>query len=115
RLEVREPERPSAAERAVIEREEGSDAITVALDALSRPKEIWVRWHQVPDFYASGPRDRHYVVDRLTGELRFGDGLNGLVPPAGPGDVRVAWDETRGGRTGNRPAGVVVQLKTTVP
>jgi predicted phage baseplate assembly protein len=91
------------------------EAITLAVDASSRPKEIWVRWHQVLDFYASSPRDRHYVVDRLSGELRFGDGLNGLVPPAGIGNVRLAVYQTGGGSTGNRPAGVIVQLKTTVP
>jgi predicted phage baseplate assembly protein len=85
------------------------------LDAQSRPKEIWVRWHQVPDFYASGPRDRHYVVDRLSGEIRFGDGLNGLVPPTGVGNVRMPSYQTGGGSNGNRPAGVIVQLKTTVP
>jgi hypothetical protein len=114
-LRVREPELPSTSERAAIEGEEGSDAITVALDASSRPKEIWVRWHAVSDFYASGPRDRHYVVDRLTGEIRFGDGLNGLVPPIGAGNVRLTSYQTGGGSNGNRPAGTIVQLKTTVP
>jgi predicted phage baseplate assembly protein len=115
RLEVREPELPSAAERAVLELEEGVDAVRMVLDAVSRPKEIWVCWHQVRDVYASGPRDRHYVVDRLSGELRFGDGLNGLVPPIGIGNIRLASYRTGGGRAGNRPAGAIVQLKTTVP
>src|SRR5688572_8428698 len=115
RLEVREPELPSSVERAALELEEGADALRVVLDAVSRPKEIWVRWHQVPDFYASGPRDRHYVVDRLGGEVRFGDGLNGLVPPTGIGNVRLGSYRTGGGRAGNRPAGTIVQLKTTVP
>ena len=57
RLQVREFELPSATERGAIEGEEGADALGIVLDASSRPKEIWVRWHEVSDFYASGPRD----------------------------------------------------------
>lgn len=115
RLDVREPELPAAAERTALENEEGADAITTVLDARGRTKEILVRWHEVPDFYASGPRDRHYVIDRLSGEIRFGDGLNGLVPPIGTGNVRLTFYQTGGGSAGNRPAGSIVQLKTTVP
>lgn len=110
-VKVREPEMPSAEERATIEREEGKDAISPA----GGPREHWVRWHQVPDFYDSGPRDRHYVLDHLTGQIRFGDGLNGLIPPVGAGNIRMARYKTGGGAAGNRPAGTIVQLKTTVP
>ncbi|MCA1636355.1 MAG: putative baseplate assembly protein, partial [Acidobacteria bacterium] len=75
----------------------------------------WVRWHGVPDFYSSGPRDRHYILDRLTGQVRFGDGLNGLIPPALAGNLRLRRYQTGGGAAGNRPAGVITQMKTTVP
>lgn len=115
RLEVREPEMPSAAELEVITREEGADAITLIPDAAGRPKEIWVRWHEVADFYGSGPRDRHYVLDHLTGEMRTGDGLHGLIPPIGRGNLRLARYQVGGGNAGNKPAGTIVQLKTTVP
>ena len=115
RLEVRETEMPSAAELEVITREEGADAITLMPDAAGRPREIWVRWHEVPDFYGSGPRDRHYVLDHLTGEVRTGDGLHGLIPPVGRGNLRLARYQTGGGNAGNTPAGTIVQLKTTVP
>ena len=113
RLDVREPELPAAAERDALEAEEGDDAITVVLDPRGRTKDIFVRWHEVPDFYASRSRDRHYVVDRLSGEVGFGDGLNGLVPPIGIGNVRLSFYQTGGGRNGNRAAGTIVQLKTT--
>jgi predicted phage baseplate assembly protein len=115
RLEVREPEMPSAAELEVITREEGEDAITIISDAAGRPKEIWVRWHEAPDFYASGTRSRHYVIDHLAGEIRFGDGLNGLIPPIGAGNIRLARYQIGGGKVGNRAEGTIVQLKTTVP
>lgn len=114
-LEVREPEMPSAQERERLETEEGTDAISFTPDATGRPQEIWVCWHEVPDFYGSGPRDRHYVLDHLTGEIQFGDGLNGLIPPIGTGNLRLARYQTGGGTAGNKPAGTIVQLKTTVP
>jgi predicted phage baseplate assembly protein len=74
-----------------------------------------VRWSEAPDFYGSGPRRRHYVLDHLTGEIRFGDGLNGLIPPVGVGNIRLARYQIGGGKAGNKPAGTIVQLKTTVP
>ncbi|RDE52144.1 MAG: putative baseplate assembly protein [Candidatus Accumulibacter meliphilus] len=115
RLEVRERELPAAAEQTLIQQAGGEDAITVIDDASGRPREIWVRWLPVPDFYASGPRDRHYVLDALSGEIGFGDGRHGLIPSVGAGNVRLAHYRTGGGARGNRPAASIVQLKTTVP
>lgn len=114
-LEVREPEPPSAEEREKIIREEGEGALRPVGDEGENSQEVWVRWHEMTDFYGSGPGERHYVLDHLTGEVRFGDGVNGRVPPLGTGNVRVAVYRTGGGSVGNRPAGTVTQLKTTVP
>jgi hypothetical protein len=114
-LEVREPEMPSAEELAMIEKAEGRDAISSTNGVAGRPKEIWMRWHEVTDFYGSGPRDRHYVLDHLTGEVHFGDGVNGLIPPLGTGNIRLARYQSGGGTAGNKPAGAIVQMKTTVP
>ncbi|NET24637.1 putative baseplate assembly protein [Okeania sp. SIO1I7] len=114
-LEVRELEIPSIQEQQKIVFEEGEDAITSILDATGRPKEIWVRWHQVKDFYQSGTRDRHYVLDNLTGKITFGDGRNGLIPPPGRGNIRMNRYQTGGGTAGNKASGSIVQLKTTVP
>ncbi len=115
KLEVREPEMPSMDEQAAIENEEGQDAISKKLDETGRPKEIWVRWHEVPDFYGSGSRDRHYILNHLSGEIQFGDGRNGLIPPVDTGNLRMARYQSGGGTAGNKPTGAIVQLKTTVP
>lgn len=114
-LEVREPEQPSAGERAELLAEEGPGAVSVVPGADGRPAEIWVRWHETPDFYGSGPRSRHYTLDRQTGEVRFGDGLHGLVPPRGRANIRLTRYTIGGGLAGNRPAGNLTRLKTTVP
>jgi len=113
-LDVREPELPSAAEHEKLKTEAGEGAVSVGQTAAAG-REIWVRWTQVPDFYASGPRDRHYVIEGLTGEVRFGDGVNGMVPPPASGNIRMTEYRTGGGDRGNKPAGAITQLKTTVP
>jgi hypothetical protein len=113
-LEVLEAEMPTAAEADEIRRSEGQDAIR-SLEAAGPRGAVWVRWHEVPDFYASEPRHRHYVLDRLAGMVRFGDGQNGLVPPRGVGNIRLARYRAGGGARGNVPPGAVSQLKTTVP
>jgi hypothetical protein len=114
-LEVIEPDVPLGAELAELEAEEGDDAVTVVRDAAGQFVEVRVRWHEVPDFYGSGPRSRHYVLDHATGEVRFGDGRRGLVPPPGRNNVRLLRYRAGGGLAGNRPAGSIAQLKGTVP
>lgn len=115
RVEVREPELPSLAEREAIEAQEGKDVITTVKDATGRPVEIWVRWHEVPDFFHSASRSRHYTLDRLKGEIRFGDGIRGLIPSQGRANVRAVWYQAGGGPQGNRPPGNITQLKSAVP
>jgi hypothetical protein len=114
-LEVKEPEMPSAQEIESIEKATASVAVTVIADMNGRDREIWVRWYEVSDFYGSGTRDRHYVIDRITGEIRFGDGINGLIPTVGVANIRLTRYQTGGGTLGNRAANTIVQLKTTVP
>lgn len=41
------------------------------------------RWIQVEDFDSSGPNDAHFVLDRESGSITFGDGSHGRRPPAG--------------------------------
>lgn len=38
-------------------------------------------WTEVDDFDGSGPEDNHYILDKEYGELKFGDGLTGRIPP----------------------------------
>ncbi|WP_448573739.1 putative baseplate assembly protein [Trichothermofontia sp.] len=74
----------------------------------------WTHWQGVPDFYTSGPHDRHYYLDRSTGWITFGDGQRGRVPPIGQNNIRITY-ATGGGSRGNRATQTVTELKTTVP
>jgi hypothetical protein len=113
-VEVRATQPLTAHERAEIERQEGPGAIRQVTDSLGQVTEIWVRWHEVPDFLESGKFDFHYVMDHIHGEVHFGDNARGVIPPAGPGNIRASY-RTGGGAAGNRKPGEIVALKTTVP
>jgi predicted phage baseplate assembly protein len=60
-------------------------------------------WAAVPDFAGSGPDDRHYVLDRADGAVRFGDGVQGRVPAADQAVVATSYVHG-GGTDGNVPA-----------
>jgi predicted phage baseplate assembly protein len=110
-LEIRErvglgPEEAAAAAAAV-----GPDA--AARDEGAFGHAVWVRWREVPDFRGSGPDDRHYVLDRAAGLVRFGDGVRGRAVPLGQANVRLTY-ETGGGQAGNRGARTLTALKASL-
>jgi baseplate J-like protein len=109
RLEVREAGPPSAEELAAL----AAPNVNV-ITPVPGSSEVWVRWVEVADFHGSGPTDRQYVLDHVTGEVRFGDGVQGRIPPRGIGNVRMARYQTGGGAVGNRAAGTIVQLHNSV-
>jgi hypothetical protein len=63
-----------------------------------------VEWTRVDDLAAQGPSDSVYQLDEASGTIRFGNGVNGRIPPAGQID-RDALDRTVGAQ-GNLIAGV---------
>ena len=92
---------------------EGSLAIEV--DETGTPET----WHEVPDFFGSGPDDPHYVLNRTTGELRFGDGRRGRIPAANPdnpqANIVARAYRFGGGRRGNLAAGGITTAMTSLP
>ncbi len=101
----------------VLERAAGE---TLIVELESHSPEIWT---EVRDFGSSGARDRHYTLDEVSGELRFGpsirqqDGtikLYGGIPPRGS---NLYFDQYRygGGQDGNVQPGIINTLKTAIP
>ncbi|WP_292388408.1 baseplate J/gp47 family protein [Methanosarcina sp. UBA5] len=39
------------------------------------------RWVEVHNFEQSGPSDKHFVLDKQKGEIKFGNGKKGIIPP----------------------------------
>ncbi|MBI3785372.1 MAG: putative baseplate assembly protein [Deltaproteobacteria bacterium] len=70
-------------------------------------------WEAREDFFASNADDPHYVVNLISGEIQFGDGSHGRIPPAGTELVARIY-RYGGGTTGNVQAGLVNTLMTSV-
>ena len=68
---------------------------------FSEQDKTWRDWEEVDDFDASRPEDAHYVIDYDTGEIIFGDGVHGLIPPAGKNNIKATKYRFGGGERGN--------------
>jgi hypothetical protein len=107
---------PLAPARHGARHEDGIDRFSMPDTAgLPPPVTAWESWTRVDDFTASGPDDRHFILDRLTGTIMFGDGVNGRIPASGANNIRVRRYHTGGGTRGNQGAGMISQLRTTIP
>ncbi len=106
RLLVRERERP-----------EGE-----ALQALKLSEELkeargggyWIPWAEIESFYDSGPKSRHYIIDRVQGRLRFGDGRKGMIPPAASSNIMAKSYRVGGGLRGNITARSLKVLRKSI-
>ena len=85
--------------------------------------EGWDEWLLVESFAASGPGDRHFVLDAGQGRVELGPAVRegdgslrhyGAVPPKGA-QVRVRSYRSGGGRRGNVARGAISVLKSSIP
>ncbi|RKT13291.1 putative phage baseplate assembly protein [Paraburkholderia sp. RAU2J] len=85
------------------------DEELAALDPVKNPVHSnlpdmpgnWVRWNEVVDPGDEDAEERVYALDPISGEIRFGDGQHGLVPPVGTDSI-VAFSYRRvSGATAN--------------
>ncbi len=68
----------------------------------------WKEWRLVDDFNGSKRHDQHYTLNRVTGEIKFGDGINGKIPFAGDNNIKATY-RYGGGENGNVGAGTITQ------
>ncbi len=115
KLEVCEPTHPSQVEQKLLLGYAGSENAIQPATGKSGKTDYWIRWHEVDSFYGSGPRDRHYILDHLTGDVLFGDGVCGMIPPILAGNIRMTHYRSGGGTIGNQPAQSIKQLVSAVP
>ena len=104
-----EPDAPTPLQRQTIEREEGPSSIQPDEDGNG----TWVRWHQVENFFDSEPGARHYTCDPIKGEVVFGDGRKGWVPPTGRDSIKMRY-RLGGGVAGNVGASSLTVLKQSI-
>ena len=97
--------------------------LAVSTGADGDGNATWETWEQVADFAASGPNDRHFVLDGSIGEIRFGPAVrqpDGSLRQYGaaPGKdryIRMLEYRTGGGQRGNVATGSIKVLKSSIP
>jgi len=76
----------------------------------------WQTWTEVEDFSASTRQDAHFVLNRQTGEVMFGDGISGRIPlPGGSPNVMALQYRSGGGKRCNVGKNRITVLHMSVP
>lgn len=70
------------------------------------------QWTKVEDFDASGPDDRHYIVDEENNAILFGNGIKGRMPEA---EIRIVSCGFSAGADGNIKAGQTIVAPADLP
>lgn len=112
--EIRVRETISEEEKQTLIGSLGEEAIFELRDEKGNVTETWVLWTEVPDFFDSKADSRHYALDRATGQLQFGDGINGMIPQAGDDNIKAFSYQAGGGAKGNVKSGEIKTLKSAV-
>jgi hypothetical protein len=93
----------------------GKEAVYEKWNDLKDETETWVLWSEVDFFHFSKPGDRHYTIDRILGEVTFGNNVNGMMPPIGNDNIVCAHYLHGGGEKGNVPINTVTKLRSSIP
>jgi hypothetical protein len=89
---------------------------SVVVDGVANAPGYWVRWTAVTDPADGAAGDRVYALDEASGEIRFGDGLHGAIPPRGRDNIAALVYRKGGGAAANAiPAASPLQLVSPLP
>jgi hypothetical protein len=77
-------------------------------------QEEWKLWEEVKTFSLSSTDSRHYMLDHATGIITFGDGMNGMVPPAGVDNIKCNYKHG-GGAGGNVQKNIISRIWDSLP
>lgn len=107
---IKEIDRPTEKQISKMKKLLGKDVIED-----DKSNGLWVKWHEVNNFFESTSTDRHFTIDLNNGTISFGNGVNGKIPPPGRKNIKAAVYWTGGGATGNIGSGAITKLETPVP
>ena len=94
--------------------DETPEAVREVFDDAGSLTRFLILWSPADDLAEAGASDRVYAIDRTFGQVQFGDGEHGAVPPIGK-DNLVATYRAGGGARGNVAAGQITTLRSTIP
>jgi predicted phage baseplate assembly protein len=91
--------------------------------SVETPEGDWEQWLEVADFADSGPDDKHYTLDSVSGQIQFGPVIrqsDGAEKPYGATplkNARLRFEGYRvgGGSVGNVGANALTVLKSSIP
>lgn len=83
------------------------ERVKVSYDYLGGISEFFVLWDEVDNFNHSVAGDRHYVIDRITNQIHFGDGIHVRIPRNTRGTAFEVQIRSCNGVAGNVPAGAI--------
>lgn len=109
-LELRVLESLGEEERTAVEAAFGKGAVRE--DDLQRGQ--WVQWREVPTFVDEDGDARVFRLDPASGEVMFGNGRCGKIPPARADSIRAFNYQWGGGSTGNVPARAIANLSSAI-
>ncbi|MBI1298820.1 putative baseplate assembly protein [bacterium] len=108
-VEVFEPDqrrKESAGEETTM-----SPAAAATTGEERRGEGEWMAWTATASFYTAGAEDRVFILDCISGEIRFGDGKRGKIPPPGTENVRARRYRVHNADAGNVAANSVNVLR----
>ncbi|WP_223164720.1 putative baseplate assembly protein [Massilia mucilaginosa] len=93
----------------------GSLQLTVDEGAIGAAAVGAQPWLEIAGLDASGPDERVFELDEVTGELQFGDGMHGMQLPRGMRHVVAQRYQVATGAAGAVAAGQITSLMSSVP
>ena len=78
-------------------------SIVLQIQPVTGASQIWT---PVDDFFSSGPDSQVYTVDATAGQINFGNGQSGMIPPPGALVVVLSY-RSGGGSDGNVARGAI--------
>jgi len=112
-IQVNEMNSISEEEKSLMRTADESSVLEVK-DDLENIIEVWIKWQRADDFLDSKEKSRHYVINKVSGEIQFGDGVHGMVPPIGRDNIRATY-QSGGGKAGNVNSSEIRTLKSSIP
>ncbi len=101
-------------EKEQILKDKGSSFIKELKDEEGKIEELWIKWEELEGLYLSQENGRHYAIDYTNNQVVFGDGIEGMIPPAGIDNI-IANYEFGGGNVGNVQKKQINELKSSIP
>ncbi|MBM4388463.1 MAG: putative baseplate assembly protein, partial [Deltaproteobacteria bacterium] len=110
KIAVLEKDKPSEDEIIGVTEESGEGSMWEDKDGNG----WWVVWKETESLYDSDSKSRHYTKEIVSGEIKFGDGMHGMIPPKGDRNVRAFFYQVGGGEEGNLSGNTLTVLKQSI-